>query len=249
MDFLYWMGKAVKGMFQSAPTAPGELQVSEKMANAITNWLLAFYQQPAWLEKGYRVTNTPISVTDYMSTLACNEIAMSAGASARGNWINDQLARFLLPQLKNAVQLAGAGGRVVVKPYPSGRNIYCEIVPADRIYPTRISGAGVTEAGFFTDFAILRGRKVVRVEAFDLQPDGLYIQNRAYWYNAGDALGGELALTEVPEWAGLEPEVVIRGVDRPLFGELRMPMANTVDETSKLPVSMYARATDTMAVM
>lgn len=183
----------------------------------------------------------------YMSTLACNEIAMSAGASARGTWINDQLTRFLLPQLKNAVQLAGAGGRVVVKPYPSGRNIYCEIIPADRIYPTRINGAGVTEAGFFTDFAALRGRKVVRVEAWDLQPDGLYLQNRAYWYNTGDTLGGELALTDVPEWAGLEPEVVIRGVDRPLFGELRMPMANTVDETSKLPVSLYARAVDTMA--
>lgn len=234
-------------MFQSVPTAPGELQISEKMANAITGWLLAFYQRPAWLEAGYRVTNAPINVTDYMSTLACNEIAMSAGASARGTWINDQLTRFLLPQLKNAVQLAGAGGRVVVKPYPSGRNIYCEIIPADRIYPTRINGAGVTEAGFFTDFAALRGRKVVRVEAWDLQPDGLYLQNRAYWYNTGDTLGGELALTDVPEWAGLEPEVVIRGVDRPLFGELRMPMANTVDETSKLPVSLYARAVDTMA--
>ena len=241
------MGKAVKGMFQSVPTAPGELQISEKMANAITGWLLAFYQRPAWLEAGYRVTNAPINVTDYMSTLACNEIAMSAGASARGTWINDQLTRFLLPQLKNAVQLAGAGGRVVVKPYPSGRNIYCEIIPADRIYPTRINGAGVTEAGFFTDFAALRGRKVVRVEAWDLQPDGLYLQNRAYWYNTGDTLGGELALTDVPEWAGMEPEVVIRGVDRPLFGELRMPMANTVDETSKLPVSLYARAVDTMA--
>lgn len=105
----------------------------------------------------------------------------------------------------------------------------------------------MTEAGFFTDFAALRGRKVVRVEAWDLQPDGLYLQNRAYWYNTGDTLGGELALTDVPEWAGLEPEVVIRGVDRPLFGELRMPMANTVDETSKLPVSLYARAVDTMA--
>ena len=90
----------------------------------------------------------------------------------------------------------------------------------------------MTEAGFFTDFSTLRGRKVVRVEAFDLQPDGLYLQNRAYWYNAGDTMGGELALAEVPEWAGLEPEAVIRGVDRPLFGELRMPMANTVDETS-----------------
>ena len=110
MDFLYWMGKAVKGMFQSVPAAPGELQISEKMANAITGWLLVFYQRPAWLEAGYRVTNTPINVTDYMSTLACNEIAMSAGASARGTWINDQLTRFLLPQLKNAVQLGQGAG-------------------------------------------------------------------------------------------------------------------------------------------
>ena len=203
MDFLYWMGKAVKGMFQSVPAAPGELQISEKMANAITGWLLAFYQRPAWLEAGYRVTNAPINVTDYMSTLACNEIAMSAGASARGTWINDQLTRFLLPQLKNAVQLAGAGGRVVVKPYPSGRNIYCEIIPADRIYPTRINGAGVTEAGFFTDFAALRGRKVVRVEAGDLQPYGLYLQNRAYWYNAGDTLGGVVQVVARNVPAGL----------------------------------------------
>ena len=46
-------------MFQSVPTAPGELQISEKMANAITGWLLAFYQRPAWLEAGYRVTRRP----------------------------------------------------------------------------------------------------------------------------------------------------------------------------------------------
>lgn len=40
---------------------------------------------------------------------------------------------------------------MVVKPYPSGRNIYCEIIPADhRIYLPASIGAGVTEAGFFT---------------------------------------------------------------------------------------------------
>lgn len=135
----------------------------------------------------------------------------------------------------------------MVKPYPSGRNIYCEIIPADRISPTATMGPGVTEAGSLPTLPPCGGGRWYRVEAWDLQPDGLYLQNRAYWYNTGDTLGGELALTDVPEWAGLEPEVVIRGVDRPLFGELRMPMANTVDETSKLPVSLYARAVDTMA--
>ena len=72
VDFLYWMGKAVKGMFQSVPTAPGELQISEKMANAITGWLLAL-PAPAWLEAWIPGDRMPqINVTDYMSTLACN---------------------------------------------------------------------------------------------------------------------------------------------------------------------------------
>lgn len=246
MDFLFWMKKAVRNMFKGAPQAPGDLMISEKMANAITAWMLAFYQQPAWLEHGVRISNLPITITEYMATLACNEITIDAGPSARGKWIADQLNHFFVPHLNNTVQLAGAGGRAIVKPYVDGRNILCDIVPADRIYPTRINGAGMTTAGFFTDFSVLHGRKVVRVEGFDLQPDGLYLTNRAYYYGLDDNLAGEIPLTDVPEWAGLEPEITISGVDRPLFAEIKMPFANTIDETSKLPVSLYARALDTI---
>lgn len=246
MDFLFWMKRAVKNMFQSAPQAPGDLMISEKMANKITEWMLAFYQQPAWLEQGVRVSNLPITITDYMATLACNEITIDAGNSARGQWITDQMQRFVIPHLNNAVQLAGAGGRVILKPFIENGNIVCDVVPADRIYPTRISGAGTTTAGFFTDFSVLRGRKVVRVETFDLTPDGLHITNKAYYYGMDDSLVGEISLTDVPEWASLEPEVTITGVDRPLFAEIKMPFANTIDETSKLPVSLYARAMDTI---
>ena len=141
------------------PETPGDLMISEKMANAITGWMQAFYQQPAWLEHGVRVSNMPITITEYMATLACNEIVMDAGPSARGRWITEQIGRFFIPQINNAVQLAGAGGRVIVKPYMEGKNILCDIVPADRIYPTRMNGAGMTTAGFFTDFSVLHGRK------------------------------------------------------------------------------------------
>lgn len=243
----YWIKKAAKAMFQgkNLPEKP-DLQISEKMETAIHAWLMAFYQTPVWAGKGMRLTNMPISMTGYMATLACSEISMEAGGSARSTWIKDQFARFVFPLLHNAVQLAGAGGRVILKPFPSGGNILCDVVPADRIFPTRINGAGTTEAGFFTDFSTLYGRKVVRVESFDLQPGGLYIQNRAYWYTAGDTLGGELSLAEVPEWSDLEPDVKVAGVNRPLFAEIKMPFANTVDETSRLPVSLYARALDSM---
>lgn len=231
---------------KGAPGMPGDLMLSEKMANAITAWMLAFYQQPSWLEYGVRISNMPITITEYMATLACNEITIHAGESARGQWIDEQISRFFVPHMNNAVQLAGAGGRVIVKPYVDGPNILCDIVPADRIYPTRINGAGLTTAGFFTDFSVLRGRKVVRVEAFRLERDGLTITNHAYYYGLDDSLAGEIPLTDVPEWAGLEPEITIAGVDRPLFAEIKMPFANTIDETSRLPISLYARALDTI---
>ena len=106
-------------------------------------------------------------------------------------------------------------------------------------------GAGVTEAGFFTDFAACGGGRWYGWRRGTSSRTGCISRTGLTGTRRGHP-GGELALTDVPEWAGLEPEVVIRGVDRPLFGELRMPMANTVDETSKLPVSLYARAVDTM---
>lgn len=67
---------------------------------------------------------------------------------------------------------------MIIKPFVSGKNIFPEIITADRFYPTRINGAGVVEAGFFTDYDQKNGRTVVRVERFDLQPDGLYLNNK-----------------------------------------------------------------------
>ena len=46
----------------------------------------------------------------------------------------------------------------------------------------------------------------------------------------------------IPEWADLEEDTKIEGLDRPLFAVLKMPMANTVDNTSRLPVSLYANS-------
>ena len=249
MDFIYWFKKAVKHLLESKNFSHigNNLQISDKMANAITQWLLAFYQQPEWGKTEKQITNIPITITNYMATLACNEITLSCGKSTKGQWLEEQIARFLVPNLNNAVQLAGAGGRVILKPYVRQGIIDCEVIPADRIYSKRINSSGQTVAGFFTDFTNHKGRKVVRVESFDLMPEGLYLQNKAFWYQAGgETLGGEISLKEIPEWENLEPDILIKGVDRPLFGELRMPFTNTVDETSKLPISMYANALGTI---
>lgn len=240
--------KVVNAMYKQKdiPGLADEVKVSDRMAAAITSWVRVFYHEPPWAAYGVTPTNFAASLTGYMATLATNEITIDAGTGARADYINDQLQRFLLPGLRNAVQLAGVSGQIIAKPFVAGRNILVDMVSADRFYPTRINAAGVVEAGFFTDYTQLHGRLVVRVERFDLQPEGLYIQNRAYYETAG-ALSAPLPLTDVPEWADLEPDALIQGVDRPLFAALKMPFANTIDPTSKMPVSFYANSMDTLA--
>lgn len=224
-----------------------EVQVSSNMAKAINAWFNLFYvEQTASKKPGEAHTKFAVVLTNYAATLATNEILLSTGTGARADYILDQITRFVLPGLRVNVQLAGVGGEIILKPFVSNSCIMLEAITADRFYPTRINGAGIVEAGFFTDFDSLNGKPVVRVEHFDLQADGLYITNKAY-YERVDGVGADIPLSSVYRWADLAPDIKVSGVDRPLFARLKMPFANTIDNTSQLPVSLYANSIDAIS--
>lgn len=211
------------------------------MADAVRQWDDLFY-----------LTNQPqhslkmaATLTSTMATLATSELTLSAGAGARADWMQNQLDANLLPNLFEAVQLAGAGGMAAVKPYVDGGNIYVEIIPRSRIFPKHWGPNRRLDAGYFTDFDKLDdGTAVVRVESFAME-DGLFITNTAYRLKEQGWMGSEIPLSAVPRWAELQPEVLIQDVDRPHFGLLRMPGVNTVDG-SDYPVSLYANALDSI---
>ena len=194
-SFINHITQAVKNLFRQNEINISDIQVSDKMAESITAWFRLFYDENSTV-KGEHHTRFVNVLTNYMATLATNEILLSAGTGARADYINDQINRFVMPNIRPNVQFAGVGGQVIFKPFVSGKNIYSEIITADRYYPTRINGAGIVEAGFFTDFDTLNNRTVVRIERFDLQKDGLYINNKAY-YSGKDGVNGEIPLTEV----------------------------------------------------
>lgn len=235
--------RTVKKLFrQSELQNITDLQVSDKMAEAITLWFSIFYNENAKDKDEYHTRFANI-LTNYMATLVTNEIVLNAGAGVRADYIIDQIHRFVTPNIRTNIQLAGVGGEVIFKPFVSGKNIYSEVITADRYYPTRINGAGIVEAGFFTDFDKLNGRDVVRIERFDLQREGLYINNKAY-YTDKSGLNGEIPLTEVYRWKDIQPDILIKDIDRVHFATVKMPFANCIDNTSKLPVSIFANATD-----
>lgn len=221
-----------------------DVQISPTVARSIRDCLNAFYYVPEWGKAGMRLSGLPVIITNYLSVLATTEMEVNCGTGVRADWIMEQI-RPLLRNMQRAVQLAAAGGELVIRPYISGQTIQFDLVQAGRFFPTRIGDNGKPEAGFFCDYYDCRKGKFLRIESFDYKDGVLSITNKAY-RNQGDVLSKEIPLNSVDKWAHIKPAFTVHNVSGPLFGVIRMPFANTVDDTSPLPISLYANALDNM---
>ena len=83
-----------------------------------------------------------------------------------------------------------------------------------------------------------------RLERHEYAAGTHIVQNKAFSSSNTMDLGKEISLESVPEWEQIAPEVSFTGVDRPLFGYLKMPFANRIDRHSPLGVSIFAGAED-----
>ena len=157
----------------------------------------------------------------------------------------------------NDKTLAGSDATKTVrtgrKPLPKAEFEF-DYVQADRFFPLTFDSNGkVTEAAFIqTKLDKAKERVYIRLEHHKLENHKVIIQNFAF--ESTDItlaesnnlrcvanLGVQIALTDVPEWAGLEPYTEVLDVDRLLFAYFKMPEANTIDPYSPLGVSGYSR--------
>lgn len=137
------------------------------------------------------------------------------------------------------------------KPLPKYEVEY-DFVQADRFYPLSFDNNGkITEAAFLQS-KVDNNKVYTRIEHHLLKGRTVTVKNYAFVNsNKGgiqrgilkptDDLGMPCRLSDVPEWANLEEEVVIKNVDKPLFAYFKMPEANTIDPYSPLGVSAYSR--------
>ncbi len=178
---------------------------------------------------------------------------------ARAEFLNEQykkLKRHLRKQLEYGVALGG----LIIKPYyvettnddgTVAPTIEFDFIRADCFFPLAFDANGnITEAAFIQPKV---DKDVIyrRLEYHKWANNTIEIVNKCYKTTRANLqtvptdeedLGKEVSLKEVPEWAELEPKTVIHDVSRPLFAYFKMPEANTVDLTSPLGVSGYARA-------
>lgn len=180
--------------------------------------------------------------------------------SPRVKFLNDTYQKKILNKLRPKLEYGIATGGLVIKPYPvllpkevNGvkARIDIDFIPAGNFVPLSFNVNGdITKAAFIQ--TKVDGDYVYRRLELHELIDGcmVKVQNKAFVsknvsslnMSEDNELGRPIALTDVPEWSDLEPEVVIDNVDRLLFAYFKMPEANTVDPSSPLGMSGYGRA-------
>lgn len=227
-----------------------DLPISDEMTEAIELWSQMYKDKAPWLDDdNTKSLNLPSAIAGELARLATIEMnseitAKESSNSERAEYLNEQYQK-VIDDIRIVTEYAAALGGLIFKPYIDGENIAVDYVLADEFIPVKYDSASNITAVIFIE-RIRKGRKnYTRLEYHDLIKEGYYISNTAYVNeNGDDLLGYEVPLTEVDEWADLEPEILLTNVEKPLFGYLKMPMANTIDPRSPLGVSVYARAVD-----
>lgn len=189
------------------------------------------------------------------------------GPTDRADFLNNEYIK-LKDALRVQIEYGIAKGGLVVKPYPVKHEVPLQYqepnvpqddttiqtttnwefefdyIQANEFYPLSFDASGKMTEAAFVQRKYEKDVVYSRLEYHKLEDNVVTVINKAFESNArlvgsDEALGKEVPLNTVPEWAMLSPEVKIGGVNRLLFAYFKMPEANTIDTHSPLGVSGF----------
>lgn len=259
---IQWVKDVIRRMFRKRDFENFHMAtaITDTMAAAIDNWVALYYNRPAYRKHGAPTLGLPAAIAHEMATTVTLEAKISVGnperpeddgaleeapLNPRALFISDSLQP-VRDQLEAQVEYACAFGGLVFRPYVSDGAVAIDFINADNFYPCAYNARGEITSAVFVEKKKVGNDLFIRLERHDVLGEGKYqVTNRAYRTVGQEGradLGTPVALTDIPEWADIAPDVTMDGVDEPLFAYFKMPQANIVDVNSPLGVSIYARA-------
>jgi len=218
--------------------------ISPKMENSIALWDKMYRNESPWAD-GKKVVslNLASAIAAEFATLVTLEFKSSLSGSPRADFLNT-VYQYVIDHIHREVEFAGAYGSKVFKPYVSGDKICIDFINADCFLPLAFDSSGRMTAVIFYS-QISRDNKIfTRLEKHELIGTDYTITNKAFVSSTIANLGREIELSSVPEWQDLASSFVIKNVEKPLFGLMKVALANNVDTTSPLGVSIFSRAVE-----
>ena len=157
-----------------------------------------------------------INFTSIFATALANKavsdstVAVKDGAgnqTRRSEWLNDGIQKVWSKSKPLVSQTLGKGGKVLV-PYVRDGKPFVDIIDQSRMAITAMRGYEIVGATLMADIASLNGKVFYRFADYSLEGTTHTIR-----YRATNDVGGEVELSIIPEWAELQPEIVVNGAE------------------------------------
>jgi len=222
-----------------------DVAITPLMAEALQKWSLMYINQPPWIPAGSDIKSLNLSaaIAAEIARAVTIEMDVQISGSPRADFLASQFSP-VLNNIRTYTEYSAAKGGLMFKPYIKGEYVCVDFVQADMFYPVAFDANGnMTSCVFADQKQIGSNTFYTRLEYHLFAPDGYQITNTAFKSSTQQALGVQVPLASVPDWAELEPAATIVNIERPLFAYFKMPFANNIDPTSPLGVSVYSRAT------
>jgi A118 family predicted phage portal protein len=248
-----WINKMI-GQSSVKQALKIDIAVSAPMAEALQMWSLMYENKSSWLTTDIKSLNLPASIAGEIARAVTIEMKASISGSVRADYLAAQVGK-IMPKLRQMVEYGCAKGGLMMKPYVNGDEIDVDFIQADQFFPVKFDANGNITACVFADQRTVGNNFYTRLEYHTMvdmvdptngkKSKACEIKNLAFKSTGKETLGNEVSLaSSIPEWAGLQPQALIKNLTRPLFAYFRFPQANNIDPTSPLGVSCYARATE-----
>lgn len=243
---LRWLRTRMAELFGDTVNT-ADIALSKPMESALSLWAQMYETGGPWCgpRTGLHSLQIPAAVAREFARLVTLEMSASVTGSARADYLAGQLQPFL-DALPNYTEIACALGGIVFKPYVNGGQIVIDAVQEDCFFPTAFDTSGRLTGAIFSE-QIKRGNLIyTRLERHEFSAGEETIRNKVFASTTTAALGSEIPLTDVSEWADIAPEATLSGLQRPTFAYFRIPLANRTDRHSPLGTSVYALAVDSI---
>lgn len=234
--------------------------ISDKMEDAIERWFHMYVDAPRFDEdkNPLHSLNLPYAIASEKARLACIELVTEVydesseeqEEGTRAYFLNEQYKK-LLDNLRNKITPGVALGTMIIKPIPdpSRGKIMFDFVMASEFFPITFTLDGQLTHAVFIEQISKKNITYTRMETHELKGGTITVKNEAFKSMTSDSseIGSKIPLTDVGEWAELEPQITIQSsngveLDRLLVACFIMPETNNVDVHSQLGMSAYAPA-------
>jgi len=231
-----FFGRVKNGMFDSksvSSAVSSPIAVSEEMGSALELWKDMYEKQDG--------LHLAAAIAFEMARMVTIEFNSVISGSPRADFLNEYY-REVVEKIRIPVEHGCAKGGLVMKPYVRDGKIAVDFIQADKFFPTAFDESGKITGAVFMECRNINGRFYTRLEKHCFS-NGVYeISNKAFCSNNRDSLGTPIDLQEVEEWKNLAESMAVGNVKKPLFGYFKPAIANTIDPSSPLGVSVYANA-------